>query len=232
MARDLRLAGLILLACGAFAVANNALRDKKSLQHVPWVGREHHKTRSTAIDDPAPMTPEQPSAQRDRETPAPVDSAAEAEPQGDASSVAKTAPAAPAAPITPDAHLATAAVPGAADAGGVVTLGVVLRHFRAQTAHFVDARKADVYAEGHLRGAINLPSNAVYDHISLATDFIGSDELVIVYCDGGECEASHEVAGILRDEFGYQKVRIYAKGWAELETSKYFDELTTTGAEP
>lgn len=231
MARDLRLAGLILLACGAFAVANNALRDKKSLQHVPWVGRDHGKPRPTAIDDPAPRTPAQPSAQRDHEAAAPVHLAVEAEPRGDASSVAKTAPA---APNTPDAHPATAAeqADAKADVGGVVTLDVLLRHFRAQTAHFVDARKADVYARGHLRGAINLPSNAVYDHISLATDFIGSDELVIVYCDGGECEASHEVAGILRDEFGYQNVRIYAKGWAELETSSDFDEFVATGTEP
>ncbi len=112
-----------------------------------------------------------------------------------------------------------------------VNLDEVLRHLDEGTAHFVDARKAEVYAEGHIRGAYNLPSNAVYDSIQIAIDFIPPPELVIVYCDGGNCESSHEVAHVLR-QYEFENVKIFTKGWEELETSQRFAEVTVTGSEP
>ena len=113
----------------------------------------------------------------------------------------------------------------------VVALDEVIRHLNDQTAFFVDARKPAAYAEGHIRGAFNIPSSAVYDSIGTAMNFIPPSEPVIVYCGGGDCESSHVVAGVLR-EFDYENVRIYKEGWAEFEMSEHYANWTATGAEP
>src|SRR5207237_829852 len=80
----------------------------------------------------------------------------------------------------------------AAEAAHYVTLDEVMQHLAAGDAKFVDARNGDQYAAGHIKGAMNVPSSAAYDSMPQVQQFIGSPELVIVYCGGGHCEASHD----------------------------------------
>lgn len=104
-----------------------------------------------------------------------------------------------------------------AGSDGTVTIDQVIDALKGQTAYFVDARELHDYQEGHLRGAINLPSSAIYTSIEAVLTVVpDTSSRVIVYCGGGNCEASHNVAGALRSDFGYTNVSIYTKGWEEI----------------
>jgi len=116
---------------------------------------------------------------------------------------------------------------------GTVAIDEVLADLASGKAFFIDAREENDYREGHIRGAILLPSSAVYERMD---DVFGSGvqigDKVIVYCGGGDCEASHNVADALRRDFGFTHVLVYTNGWAEIESSGRFDEFITTGDEP
>lgn len=55
---------------------------------------------------------------------------------------------------------------------------------------FVDARKEDLYAEGHIPGAMHCDPYQVNEHIDDVLDRANGVERVIVYCAGGDCEDS------------------------------------------
>ena len=109
------------------------------------------------------------------------------------------------------------------------TADQVHEFFRSGTARFVDAREAKEYAEGHLNGAINLPSAAVYEKIGDVTSVVGSEEKVIVYCGGKTCESAKTVAGVLRTDFHYTDVMIYESGWEEITSCGKFEDCIVTG---
>lgn len=115
-----------------------------------------------------------------------------------------------------------------------VALQEVLTHFDQGTAFFVDARKPETYAEGHIRGAINLPSTDLSGYLDRVMEFIPPDGLVIVYCGGGDCEASHEVKEFL-EAYDFTNMKVYTNGWAELENPanrEHFEHLVTVGEQP
>lgn len=132
-----------------------------------------------------------------------------------------------AAATTSSANSQTASAPS--EKPGVVTMEIALQHLAAGTAHFIDAREAKEYAEGRLRGAINLPSSAIFQNSEAVLSVIPPDAKVIVYCGGGDCEASHTVSDTLRQDFGYTDVSIYENGWAEIESSARFTEFIEKG---
>ncbi len=78
---------------------------------------------------------------------------------------------------------------------------------------FVDARRADEFEEGVIGNAVNIYPPEFEDHIPL---FIGwpRDKVIVVYCGGGTCELSHELAERLM-EFDFTKVFVYKGGYSE-----------------
>lgn len=116
---------------------------------------------------------------------------------------------------------------------GMIAIDEVLADLAAGTAHFIDAREEHDYQEGHIRGAVHLPSSAIYERID---DVYGAgvspEDKVIVYCGGGDCEASHNVVDELRRSFGFTHVLVYNNGWAEVESSGRFAEFISVGDEP
>lgn len=70
---------------------------------------------------------------------------------------------------------------------------------------WVDARSAEVFAAGHIDGAVNVSLN---DWDAGFERLIGawSGGPVVVYCDGAGCELSREVAERLRAELGLEAV--------------------------
>ncbi len=106
-----------------------------------------------------------------------------------------------------------------------VTIDQVAAHLAAGTAFFLDARERREYAEGHLRGAINVPSSAIFEHADTVMSMVGIDQPVIVYCGGGECEASDNVASAFVRYYGYTNVSIYRKGWEEASMSDALAEF-------
>lgn len=117
-------------------------------------------------------------------------------------------------------------------APGVVGIDEVLADLASGGARFIDAREDHDYQEGHIRGAVNLPSSAIYEQIdNVYGAGILIEDKVIVYCGGGDCEASHNVADELRRNFGFTNVWVYENGWAEVESSGRFGEFIAAGDE-
>ncbi len=81
---------------------------------------------------------------------------------------------------------------------------------------FVDARRPDLYIEGHIPGAIQCdpyePENALDGIVARANGV----ERVIVYCGGGDCEDSIFMCRELVEAgLPYDSVFLYAGGWTE-----------------
>lgn len=78
-------------------------------------------------------------------------------------------------------------------------------------AVFIDSRSPQAYQEGHIPGAINLPYQFFDDYFRKG--LIPPEQNVVVYCEGGDCLSSLEVAQKLI-ALGYNKVSVILEGWA------------------
>ncbi len=131
--------------------------------------------------------------------------------------------------IDPQQSLNPGERPGLLAEGGL-TLEEIGRHLRNGSARFVDARKAAMFEAGHLRGAINLPSVALNDHLDVIFSELTPDDLIIIYCEGGECEASNEVFAFLAENgFPVESLKIFKPGWEILQTHS---DWSAKGREP
>ena len=85
---------------------------------------------------------------------------------------------------------------------------------------FVDARSPEQYAEGHIGNAVNLfPLMEEQDELLIKVNELPHEKILIIYCDGGDCDLSHELAKILF-EFGYKQTFLYQGGWEDWENRK------------
>lgn len=81
---------------------------------------------------------------------------------------------------------------------------------------FVDARSAEVYAEGHIPGAIQADHYRLEDCLGALLDYAMSAEKIIVYCNGGQCEDSVFLCCDLADfEIPCERLYLYRGGWEE-----------------
>ena len=94
-----------------------------------------------------------------------------------------------------------------------VTYEQVARLVKDPNVLFIDARNADEYAQGHIRDARNYFTHDFEKHIPEIMQ-IDRDRRIVVYCGGGACELSHELAGNLVN-FGFRRVFVYTGGWDE-----------------
>ncbi len=81
----------------------------------------------------------------------------------------------------------------------------------------IDVQPADVYAEGHIKGAISIPWKS---QIALEDVFsLPEDQLIVVYCDCGPGEADSADAARQLFQMGYEKVKVLGdpsiKGWRQ-----------------
>lgn len=84
--------------------------------------------------------------------------------------------------------------------------------FDTQDILFVDARNADEYNEGHIKGAVSFPVYHFDDMIDSFLDTYGVSTPIITYCSGRECDDSHRLAQLLAD-MGYSGVRVFIDGF-------------------
>ena len=76
----------------------------------------------------------------------------------------------------------------------------------------VDTLAADSYDEGHIPGAVSMPSGSI---AGKAADLLDKDEVIVTYCAGYTCDASTIAARKLLD-LGYGKTvdfKAGKKGW-------------------
>ena len=88
------------------------------------------------------------------------------------------------------------------------------RFFDAQAALFLDARDPAEYGAGHIPGAVRLTSPEAHTEPDRVKALPVQGRPIICYCEGGDCEASLDLARALI-EAGYRKVLVYMGGYPE-----------------
>lgn len=84
-----------------------------------------------------------------------------------------------------------------------------------EKAIFIDARRTDVFAQGHIAGSRSMPvweadiNDRIADFYSEVPD---QQNPIVVYCSGGNCEDSHMLAEKLWG-IGYENVCVYKDGY-------------------
>lgn len=131
---------------------------------------------------------------------------------------------------TTTAKPATADVPTVPDSRDPIEakIAMVKKFYDADAALFVDAREAAEYAEGHIAGAVSLPFDDVFKDPKKLGTIDPKGKPIIVYCGGGECEASKNLAYQLIDA-GRKKVVVFTDGYPAWKDAGY---AIARGAEP
>lgn len=79
---------------------------------------------------------------------------------------------------------------------------------------FLDARKLDIFEEGHIPGAIQADHYDFSLYIEKIQNFVSAAEKVIVYCNGGDCEDSIFMCRDLEDaNIAHEKIYLFKGGW-------------------
>ena len=79
-------------------------------------------------------------------------------------------------------------------------------------AVFFDARPAAPFGEGHIPGARNLAAEEEDPGLSAVVEGVLRERIVVVYCEGGDCQSSLHLAKRLHDK-GFKDVRVMTGGW-------------------
>ncbi len=87
-------------------------------------------------------------------------------------------------------------------------------------AVFVDARSYEAFIDGHIKGAVSIPTNQFFEFMDHFKTEYPSNTAVITYCSGRECNDGHELAQYLIGE-GYANVKVFIDGYQEWERKGY-----------
>lgn len=90
-----------------------------------------------------------------------------------------------------------------------------------KNALMIDARKQEEFNAGHIKGAINIAYEEIAkDKSKLPEKMKGlnKDGIIIVYCSGGECDMSIDLAYEIA-KLGFNAVNIYLGGYKEWEAA-------------
>lgn len=94
-----------------------------------------------------------------------------------------------------------------------VTVDAAAQAYSEGFTTFIDARPMDEYIAGHVPDAILMPPSAFYGgQIPAVIDELAHEDPILVYCGGGDCDASHEVVKRLR-LLGFTNLYIMTAGY-------------------
>jgi len=130
-------------------------------------------------------------------------------------------PAQPNAPVSPPAPSPASAPIAAAPASGIyITTDQAKAIFEAQAAEWIDARNPDEFAAGSIPGAFHVPPVAFAGgQIPAVINIFSPAKQIVVYCGGGECDASNLVALRLQ-AMGFTNVVVYKDGFTGWTAAK------------
>ena len=94
-----------------------------------------------------------------------------------------------------------------------LNLDQVVKLHSNKTAIFIDARDQWEYSNRHIAGAINIPEFSFTPEDKTLTS-VSKESLIIVYCDGDNCDTSKRLAEELM-KLGYKKMYVYLGGFKE-----------------
>ena len=101
-----------------------------------------------------------------------------------------------------------------------ISLEMAWEKYNSGEALFLDARSADDYSAGHIRGALNFPADDFESQLPQIFDLLIGDREVITYCGGEECHSSTDLADALRAA-GCVKVWVFYSGWVSWKEIGY-----------
>ncbi len=101
-----------------------------------------------------------------------------------------------------------------------LTLDQAREEFNNGHAQFIDARNKEDFIPGHIAGAILLPVSAFAAGPPKETSELDRERLMIVYCGGGECEASSAVARQLA-LYGFTQLAVLEPGYPAWHQAGY-----------
>ena len=90
---------------------------------------------------------------------------------------------------------------------------------------FIDARSAEEFSEGHIKGAINIPFYESEKYLNVINS-LNKNEIIVTYCSSRECDDG-TLSG---DEFfkmGFKQVYVFIGGWEEWINNKYPISVST-----
>ena len=82
----------------------------------------------------------------------------------------------------------------------------------AGEALFVDVRSREMFAEGHLPGAVSLPLGEFDARMEAFSREVPLDRPIVTYCSGRLCQDSHTAAQLLMER-GFQNVVVFIDGF-------------------
>jgi len=97
-------------------------------------------------------------------------------------------------------------------------------------AIIIDSRDIEDYNNSHIEGSINIPYNYYDDFIVDEGDkilltstnrILPLEGLYIIYCNGGECDLSLDLAYVMFEEFNFENIFVYEDGLPEWEKANY-----------
>jgi rhodanese-related sulfurtransferase len=86
--------------------------------------------------------------------------------------------------------------------------------FDEKSADFLDARKEEEYAAGHIPGAVNFYAEDFDRWAARVLPRLDPSKPYILYCTGSECELSNELADKLEQQ-GFKNLKVFFGGWPE-----------------
>lgn len=89
-----------------------------------------------------------------------------------------------------------------------------VRELLAAGAALVDARATELYADGHLPGALSLPLAEMDAQLETLRQAVPLDRVLISYCNGYGCPDSFD-QGVRLLAAGWQEVRVFEGGYPE-----------------
>ena len=118
----------------------------------------------------------------------------------------------------------------AADTGqlaeGAVTAEQVKALVDEGNVYVIDARAVEVFEDGHIPGAINIPYDRLAEYFQYLTDTVPLDARIVCYCSSPTCDFSDQLATELRI-MRYTDIVVFTGGWEEWQNAGHPGE---TGA--
>jgi rhodanese-related sulfurtransferase len=115
----------------------------------------------------------------------------------------------------PDSVLFSSKDPGQEYQNKSISYNQIFRFSSNQGVVIVDARRPEAYSAGHIGNSVNIfPEWEEAEYVQKILT-LPRNKPIIVYCDGGTCDLSHELARDLIMSFNFKKVFIYTGGWEE-----------------
>jgi rhodanese-related sulfurtransferase len=117
-------------------------------------------------------------------------------------------------PVTPvpPAPRATASDGTKMPSQNAITLTDLQAFYDSGAGFFLDARPIAQFRAGHIPGAFHVDVDAFRQGRPPALDFLPTDTSIVIYCGGGDCDASHMVERMMRSH-GYTELLIFEEGF-------------------